>query len=130
MKIVLIFLTLTLSLFAVPINKTIDELLQENDMKVQKINKYDPFKRAKPLIKQKRKKLPQVKKIVKLEVVAIMDNKAFIDRTWVKKGDYVRGLKVVKITPLSVHLKNYKTTTILQLSKGKKLLSIHQKDKQ
>lgn len=117
------------SLAAAPIEKTIDELLQGEEVVVEKIHTYDPFYRTKPLIEKKKIfKHHDVPK--KLEVIAIMNKKAFIDNKWLEEGELVRDAKIIKITSETVYLKSSNKTIILDINKKKKLLGIRQKEEQ
>ena len=112
---------------AIPIDKTIDELLTSEETKPLKISTYDPFKRAKPLLLRKSTKAA-ITVAKPLEVIAIMNDKAFINARWYKKGDTLFQGKITKITKLSVHIQKGTRSTVLRIKKGESLLKIHQKD--
>ena len=112
---------------AIPIEKTIDELLENDQEKVLEISNYDPFKRAKPLLTQKSTKMT-IAPPKPLEVIAVMNNKAFINNRWHKTGDNLSQGEIVKITKESVLVKKGTKTTLLRMKKGEKLLQIRQKD--
>jgi len=111
-------------LFSAPIDKTIDELLYK-EKKALEVPSYDPFKRAKPLLKKKSRK--SITKPTILEVSAIMNNKAFFDGRWYQKGDKTAGGKVVKITENALYLKQGRKTKILRLKNKKSVFSIREK---
>lgn len=126
-NIIIITFTFSTLLQAIPIEKTIDELLVHEQKKVLKISTYDPFKRAKPLLIQKSTKAA-VAKPKPLEVIAVMNNKAFINNRWYTKGDTLYQGKITKITQKSVYLKKGTKTTVLHIKKGEDLLKIRPKD--
>lgn len=114
-------------LHAIPIDKTIDELLVNEQTKVLEISKYDPFKRAKPLLVRKNSKAA-ITVPKPLEVIAVMNHKAFINNRWYKKGDHLYQGKITKITNKRVYIKKGTKTTVLRMKKGEKLLTIRPKD--
>lgn len=114
------------SLWATPIHKTIDELLENEKEQDLSIPKYDPFKRAKPLLKRK-KSGKSTYKPLPVQLTAIMNNKAFINGRWYKKGDSISEGKLIKVNRTSVYLKQGKKIKILPLKKSKNILEISQK---
>lgn len=114
------------SLWATPIHKTIDELLDNEKEQALSIPKYDPFKRAKPLLKRK-KSGRSAYKPQPSQLTAVMNDKAFINGNWYTKGESIPEGKLVKINRTSVYLKKGKKIKILPLKKSKNLLEISQK---
>jgi len=118
---------LAASLMASSIHMTIDELLDKEQTKELELPKYDPFKRAKPLLVRKLSKAP-VAKPRRTELVAILNEKAFINGRWYQKDDELMQGRVYKITDESVYIKQGKKIKILRLKKEKRLLEISEKD--
>ncbi len=118
MKLILLLLCTGL-VWAAPIDKTIDELLENETKKELEVPSYDPFKRAAPLLKKKSRGT-RVYKPLPMEVSAILNAKALINGKWYKKGDLTPEGRVIKVTKSSVHIKNKTTTKILQLQKSTK----------
>jgi len=127
MKYLMILLCVN-TIFAAPIDKTIDELLDNDIRKELNIPEYDPFKRTPPLLKKKAKNTRPYKPL-KAQLSAVMNNKAFITGQWYKKGEWCSEGKLIKITKDSVHLKEGTQTKILRLKKNKEsMFTIRQKD--
>lgn len=122
----LISLILVDILSASPINQTIDELLDNEDKRVE-IPEYDPFKRAKPLLVRKLSKRP-VYKPAPTALIAVLNDKAYINGHWYKNGDVLFEGKLFKITDESVYLKKGNKIKILRLKKEKNILNISEKD--
>ena len=118
MKLILLILCTGL-IWAAPINKTIDELLENETKKELEVPKYDPFQRAAPLLKKKSTRV-RIYKPLPIELSAILNEKALISGKWYKKGDLTPEGRVVKVTKSSVHIKKKTTTKILQLQKSTK----------
>jgi len=125
--IVMITLLCVSTIWASSINKTIDELLENETQQNLNIPKYDPFKRAKPLLKQKKSGKPTYKPASK-ELTAVFNGKAFINGRWYDKGDTLAEGKLVKVSADSVQLKKGKKIKTLRLRKEKRLLKISEKD--
>lgn len=125
MKIISFFL-ITGMLYAAPIDKTIDELL-DNEIKSElKIPLYDPFKRAQPLLKKK----SQPRKFSSsraTQLSAIMNSKAFFAGKWYKLGDSSPEGKLIKLTKDSVYLRQGSKTKVLRLQKKKSKFKIYEK---
>lgn len=130
MKFLVIFVIFISYVMSVYANETTGKLLKSNLSKYEKINRYDPFKRVKPLVEKKKIKRVRSVSKKKLELIAVMNKKAFIDNRWFKEGDYIRGAKITKITQQRVYLKTSKRITVLHINKEKNMLRIKQKDKQ
>ncbi len=114
------------SLWSSPIHKTIDELLENEKEQSLSVPGYDPFKRAKPLLIRKNSG-KTVYRPLPLQLTAVMNNKAFINGRWYKKGQLTSEGKLVKINSTSVYLKQGKKIKILPMKKSKNLLEISQK---
>ena len=113
-------------LWASPINKTIDELLEHETEQALSVPQYDPFKRAKPLLKRK-KSGRSVYKPLPAQLTAVMNDKAFINGHWYKKGESISEGKLVRINSTSVYVQQGKKIKILPLKKKKNVLKISQK---
>lgn len=113
---------------ASPIHKTIDELLENEEQKSLEIPRYDPFKRAQPLLNKKQSARP-VARSVKTELIAIMGKRAYINGRWYSLGQSISEGKIIKIDTRSLTLKKGNKIKILQLREHKKLFSISEKDK-
>ncbi len=114
------------SLWATPIHKTIDELLDNEQEQTLSIPKYDPFKRAKPLLKRKKSGRSAYKPLPS-RLTAVLNDRAFINGRWYTKGESIPEGKLIKINPTSVYLKQGKKIKILPLKTSKNLLEISQK---
>ncbi len=114
------------SLWASSINKTIDELLEDNVQQELSLPQYDPFKRAKPLLKAK-KRGKRVYRPAPKELTAVFNDKAFINGRWYQLGDTLPEGRLVKINATRVYLKKGSTIKVLPLKKSKNLLNITQK---
>ncbi len=114
------------TLSASSINKTIDELLNDQSDQELNIPNYDPFKRAKPLLKRKSSK-NYVYKPRPAKLTAVFNQKAFINGKWYVKGDHISEGKLVDIQSERVYLKQGDKTKVLLLKHKNKLLQITQK---
>ncbi len=124
--ILIISLSCFSTLSASSINKTIDELLNDQSDQELNIPNYDPFKRAKPLLKRKSSK-NYVYKPRPAKLTAIFNQKAFINGKWYEKGDSISEGKLVNIQSERVYLKQGDKTKVLLLKHKNKLLQITQK---
>jgi len=113
-------------LSASSINKTIDELLNDTNDYELNIPHYDPFKRAKPLLKRKSSK-KYVYKARPSKLTAVFNKKAFINGKWYEKGDHLSEGKLVKIQNERVYIKQGNKMKVLLLKRKNKLLEITQK---
>jgi len=113
-------------LYAAPIDKTIDELLDTEKKDSLKIPDYDPFQRAQPLLKKKSKPINRHKK-APAQLSAIMNSKAFFSGAWYKLGDKSPEGKVIKITDKSVYVRKGNKTKVLRLQNKKSVFTIHEK---
>jgi len=113
----------------IPIINKIDKLkAQEKSHPFKKIEvKYDPFftgvKIMKKIKKTVVKKSIQKRSTHMLKLIAVLNDKAFIDNKWYGKGDAVEGYRVIKIDSDKVAIKKGKKMVILHLN-NKKILSI------
>ncbi len=114
------------SLWSSPIHKTIDELLENEKEQVLDVPMYDPFKRAKPLLKQKNRS-KSVYRRSPLQLTAVLNDKAFINGRWYNRGELTAEGKLVRINPMSVYVKEGTKIKILPLKKSKNLLKMSQK---
>ena len=125
----IIFVLFTTLLSAAPIDKTIDELLENETKKELESSKYDPFKRTQPLLYKKKYKIKRAEKMP-LKVSAIMNNKAFISGKWRETGDVLSEGKIIEISPYYVVLKKGTKIKTLKLQSSKKMFKIDEKDVQ
>ena len=123
--IVLLFLSASM-LWGAQINKTIDELLNNETEHEVTLPKYDPFKRSKPLL-QRKKSGKSVYRPRPAQLNAVMNDKAYINGRWYQVGDSISEGKLVKINRTSVYLKKGTTIKILPLKTNKNLVKISQK---
>ncbi len=114
------------SLWATPIHKTIDELLNNEQEQSLSLPQYDPFKRAQPLLKKKKSGRSAYKPSPS-RLTAVLNDRVFINGRWYKRGESVPEGKLIKITPTSVYLKEGKKIKVLPLKTSKNLLEISQK---
>ena len=119
MKLILFLVLCIKFVWAAPINKTIDELLKSETKKELQISHYDPFKKAQPLLQKKSYKT-RTRRKSKIELSAVLNEKAFINGKWYTKGELTSGGRVMKITRNSVYLKDKAGTKILRLNKNAK----------
>jgi hypothetical protein len=117
---------MTNALIASPIHQTIDELL-DNEEKTLELPEYDPFKRAKPLLIRKLSKRP-VYRPAPTALIAVLNDKAYINGRWYKIGDVLFEGKLFKITDESVYLKKGNKIKIFRLKKEKSILQVSEKD--
>ena len=129
MRYVFLSFLLVFSLFASTIEKTIDELVKEETPSSLNLPQYDPFKRAKPLIKRKSSSKTYTLKAKPLVLLAIMNNRAFISGFWYAKGESLRGYKVKTITQKSVQLKKGSKTKVLYIQKRDDYITSNLRDK-
>jgi len=113
----LFILCLLLSLVSAnTITKTIDELIIEVKTPTKaKLSLYDPFIRAQPLLNKKVKRT-KIKRVAKPELIAVLNNKAFINGRWYEMDEYVQGQRLIKMTSTSVYLKKGNIIKVLTLS--------------
>jgi len=79
--------------------------------------KYDPFQKAKKLMKDKSKVVKNMKRF-DLKLYAIYNNRAYINGKFYKIGDKVAGFKVIKISNKYVVLKKNRKKVVLPLVKS------------
>ena len=115
------------TLWASPIPKTIDQLLDNEDKTEIEVPQYDPFKRATPLLHKKSKRI-KVHKALPTQLVAVLNDKAFINGKWYKKGDVLSEGKIVDVRADSVYLKKGHKIKILKLKKTKSIFTLDQKE--
>jgi len=93
---------------------------------------YDPFYKGKSLMEEAKPKTVVTKKVKKaskkLQLLAIFNNRAFINSKWYKEGDKIGGYKVQKIKDTFVILSKKGKTIILRIGK-KNILKIKEKTK-
>ena len=124
----MLLLSIGCILWASPIHKTIDELLESDKKRVLKIPQYDPFKRARPLLN---KKLTKKKVHISLptELSAVFNHKAFINGQWYQKGDILSEGTLIEVRENSVYLKKGHKIKIYTLKKSKNMLTIENKER-
>ena len=128
MRLLLIVAFFSFSLFASSdvheIAKKIDALGVDDTLN-EKVNYkvYDPFKRAKPLLAKKEKKTEIIKrKAIKVET--ILNERAWIDGKWLKKGALVNGYHITAINKNAIMLRHNKKELLIPLSQGKNFLRV------
>ncbi|WP_456452897.1 hypothetical protein [Hydrogenimonas sp.] len=84
---------------------------------------YDPFKRAEPLVKKAKRRVPQPKPAA-LRVEALMNGKAFVNGRWVEAGERVGPYRVVAVRGEGILVKEGKRTLFVPLARRKALLKI------
>jgi len=89
---------------------------------------YDPFKRAEPLIKQAKAANfePQTPA---LRVTAVMNERAFVNGRWVKRGDRIGPYRIVSVRSDGVVAKEGGRTLFLPLKRKRKLLHIKETER-
>jgi len=85
---------------------------------------YDPFKRAEPLIRQKKRPPAKAPRAAVPKVTAILDAQAFMGGRWVTAGDSVAGYRVTAVTRRGVYLKKGGRTLFVALPRKRGLLKI------
>jgi len=70
-----------------------------------------------------------VRKKIKLRLITVLNNKAFINHRWYKKDDIVYGMKIIKIYPDYIVLKNKSKKVVVNIMQNKKFLNIVEKHK-
>ena len=128
MRLLLIIALFSLSLFSSndvhEIAKKIDALGADDTLN-EKVNYkvYDPFKRAKPLLAKKEKKTEMIKpKPIKVET--ILNERAWINGKWLKKGALVNGYKITAINKNAIVLRHNKKEIFIPLSQGRNFLRV------
>lgn len=106
------------------IAKKIDALATDNTLSSKVEYKvYDPFKRAKPLLFIVEK--PSVaKRFQPLKVETILNDKAWVNGRWVKKGSIINGSKVIAIKKNAIMVRHDNKEVLIPLSTGKNLISV------
>jgi len=123
----MILLVFGYTLWASPIPKTIDQLLNNEDTTELEVPQYDPFKRATPLL-QKKSTRDKVSRPLPTQLIAVLNEKAFINGKWYKEGDVLAEGKITEVRADSVYLKKGRTVKILKLKKIKSMFTLEQKD--
>lgn len=122
----MIMLLFGYSIWASPIHKTIDQLLENEDKTRIDFPQYDPFKKATPLLNKKSKKL-RAHKSLPTRLSAVLNNRAYINGKWYKKGDLLSEGKIIDIRKSSVYLKKANKIKILNLKRSKNIFTLGQK---
>lgn len=123
----MIILLFGYTVWASPIHKTIDQLLENEDKRSVDFPQYDPFKKATPLLNKKSKKL-RTHKPLPIRLSAVLNNRAYINGKWYKKGDLLSEGKIMDIRKNSVYLKKANKIKILNLKRSKNIFTLGQKD--
>ncbi len=127
-------LFLAVNIFAFSIEPIILKINMLNKQKVKVFKeislKYDPFKNGNKVVKaktilQKNKKTKEQKSSFFL--LAILDNKAFINSKWYKLNDKIGKYRIIKISKNLVIIKNSKKRIFLKPNKSNKILKIRNK---
>jgi len=106
------------------IAKKIDALGLDDTLN-EKVNYkvYDPFKRAKPLLAKKEKKIEIIKR-KSIKVETILNERAWIDGKWLKKGSIINGYHITAINKNAIMLRHNKKEILIPLSQGKNFLRV------
>ncbi len=106
----------------------IDYLRSETSKSFKEIEpSYDPFMQTKKIFIKKRDLKVATKpsaKITPLTLITILNDRAFINSKWYKKGDKLYGYKIVYIGDDKVVLKKDNKVKYLQIKKIKNLLKV------
>ena len=88
--------------------------------------RYDPFIQTNKIFIKKKNLKKMIKPSLKtsLILVTILNNKAFINSKWYKKGDKLRGYKIVYVGNNKVMLKKQNKIKYLQIKKTKNILKV------
>ncbi len=130
MRYILIFvLMLTVLLAQDNLSIRLDKLIQEKSVKKVAMVKYDPFLIKKEIKTEVKKANISKKKTQKKELmlISIFGDRAFIDGSWVKKNDHIRGYKVVEIKKKSILLSRNHKILVLKFKKSKEILKVREK---
>ncbi|MCJ7766432.1 MAG: hypothetical protein MUP09_10890 [Thiovulaceae bacterium] len=132
MKLLLLLMLISVAVCsAEPISQTIDEILENSSHAAQiEMPSYDPFARVKPLLIKKMGKRAGTKVARPLHLVALLNNRAFINGQWYEKSDRLRGGRVVEVTQESATIAFGKKRTVLFLQKKENILETSKKDAQ
>jgi hypothetical protein len=88
--------------------------------KIEKIESYKPVFKKIYLKRCRKIKKPvrvySVNKNVQLHLMAIFNDKVLINNTWVKKGDFIEGYKIIKIYPKKVILRKNNKFIVLKFN--------------
>ncbi|WP_457595932.1 hypothetical protein [Hydrogenimonas sp.] len=86
---------------------------------------YDPFRRAEPLVKEAKKRLPPpARPRPALAVTAIFDGRAFVGGRWVAPGDRVGPYRVVAVREEGIVVREGRRQLYVPLRKGRQLLQV------
>lgn len=91
---------------------------------------YDPFYKAKKIVSQKKKSI-KTKKIKRTypKLITVLNNQAFINGKWYKKGDIIEGMMVKKIYSDHIILQKGSKKVVLKIKQNRKFLNIVEKRK-
>ncbi len=130
----ILFLFLSVNIFALSIEHImlkIDMLNKQKAKVFKEISlKYDPFKNGSKIIKTKitkQKNREFKKQKFSLVLLAVLNDKAFINSKWYKLNDKMGKYKIIKISKDLVIIKNSKKKIILKINKSKEILKIRNK---
>ncbi len=129
MRYLLIFLTLISFSFGDNLAVKLDNLIKTKQVQKVVILKYDPFFIKKDTIKSYKNKEMITKKIqVKhLNLVTIINNKAFINGRWLSEGDTINGYKVKNIYANKVVILKKNKRVVLSFEQKQDILKIREK---
>ena len=109
----------------------IDYLKSETSKSFKEIKlNYDPFIQTKKIFIKKRDLKVATKpspKITPLTLITILNDRAFINSKWYKKGDKLYGYKIVYIGDDKVILKKESKIKYLQIKKTKNILKVEKR---
>ena len=126
MKILLLFFII-INLNAIDLENKVKEL-QKAPQKISIVYaKYDPFQKGKQVILKTIAVKETTKASKALQVVAILNSKAFINSKWNSVGDRVDGYKIIQITNNIVLARKNGKIIKIGIEKSKKLLKIRDK---
>jgi len=128
-RLILTFLVLFSFSFGTNLAQRLDKLIQDKDIKTITILKYDPFFIKKEVNKSYVNKVNNIKVKPKklLSLIAIFNQKAFINGKWIGKGDMIYGYRLKNLyTNKVILVKKHKKITLL-LTKSRNILKIREK---
>jgi len=131
MKYLLILLVVFTYGFSNTLSQRLDKLVIDKNVKKITSLKYNPFyvkqKKKHTQIKNKNIFVKKTFKKIKLRLISILNNKAFINDRWLVKGDKIYGYIIKKILNDRVVLEKKKKKIVLNFQKNKDILKVRKK---
>jgi len=84
---------------------------------------YDPFLRAKPLLAQKSEP-PKVETRKPIHVETILNNQAWVDGKWIRKGSVIHGAQVIEVKKNAIMVSYDKKEVLIPVSGPKTALDV------